>query len=833
MNAETSATRIVDVRGLPADARATLLKRFDEELFRPTFPDDDIREDPQVWLDLMAEDPGAPLPIVTPLVALGPDETILGAAIIEYYRTAKAAFLTYLLVSPKARRSGLGATLGVAALDAVTRLNGGVTPVVFAEAERVEDGETAEERLHNRARLEVLARMGAVRADFDYVQPPLAPGRGSRALNLLAVRQTLSADVTAPSALVAAFLAELYRALGHDPDVHPAYRTMAARLAQEPVLHFLSLGDTPPAAPSSASSSGADETAVTHVYLESPSLKDVSSFSIAYIFELQIERPKRAGPMRAFRLDAIHRALDPDDEAMRLKRSPEQQAKTRAMFEALLEPLESYHDDVTAGPPGRGGRPLVFGAEGPEDVSPGRAVQLTRPARWRYAAEGRRVEMIAEESRRTLALEFRDTFCAFESGRLFYMISFEPAERQAIDEYGIIQLQKLGHPTWSTESLRDLMRFRWLGQDHGLMALIEARIAQLDADKSAEPNGLRDVVKTQILEAGETLAPLDWSRLRGMVVGVEDTEAFQAVLDTADTSDVIATCGGSVLVSLPQDRTAPPPPHIDPGMPDAGRRALALAGILQSVPDFPFQGGSEIWDSTRKIHGDGESYAIFSHPHFVVEVSTDWRSMRDARSCLAHCPYLMLTWMVAAHDEIIVTEMEDQFSELLYGWGGTEAHRSEPLADLSRTLRTISRQLISGPSRAFRRSLHLRLDLFRRLTVNRSRTIFRYEAEITTLAAMSEARGTNARFDRVLDLLDRYENMVEDIQGLGQMESDRRLNVILGIVALMGTISVAADLNQSGWWPFRDGDPTAILFKGAGIVLLAVVALLLLTRLRK
>jgi GNAT superfamily N-acetyltransferase len=829
MNAETSATRIVDVCVLPADARGALLKRFDVELFQPTFPDADIREDPQVWLDLMASDPGVPYPIVTPLIALGPDDAILGAVIIEYYRTAKAAFLTYLLVSPKARKSGLGTMLAIAALDAVTRLNGGETPVVFAEAERVEDGDTAEERLHNRARLEVLSRMGAVRADFDYVQPPLAPGRGPRALNLLAVKQTLKDGATAPAALVAAFLAELYRALGHDPDVHPNYRAMAAQLAKEPVVRFLSLGADAPAAPPA----GADETAVTHVYRESPSLKDVSSFSIAYIFELQIERPRRAGPMRAFRLDAIHHALDPDDEGGRGKRSAEQQAKARAVFEALLEPLESYHDDVTAGPPGRGGRPLVFGAEGPEDVSPGRAVTLVRPARWRYAAEGRRVEMIAEESRRTLALEFRDTFCAFESGRLFYMISFEPAAGTSIDEYGIIQLQKLGHPTWSTESLRELMRFRWHGEDHGLMALITARLAQLDADKDPEPNGLRDVVKAQILEDDETLAPLDWRRLRGMVVGVEDGETFQAVLDTADTSDVIATCGGTVLVAEPQDKSAPPPPHVDPKMPEAGRRALALAGILQSVPDFPFQGGAEIWDSTRRIHGDGESFAVFSHPSFVVQVSTDWRSMRDARGCLAHCPYLLLTWMVAAHDEIIVTEMEDQFSELLYGWGETDARRAEPLADLSKTLRTISRQLISGPSKALRRSLRLRLELFRRLTVNRSRTIFRYEAEITTLAAMSEARGTDARFERVLDLLDRYENMVEDIQGLGQMESDRRLNVILGIVALMGTISVAADLNQAGWWPFRDGDPTAILFKTAGVVLAAVIVLLLLTRLRK
>jgi hypothetical protein len=217
----------------------------------------------------------------------------------------------------------------------------------------------------------------------------------------------------------------------------------------------------------------------------------------------------------------------------------------------------------------------------------------------------------------------------------------------------------------------------------------------------------------------------------------------------------------------------------------------------------------------------------------VVEVSTDWRSMRDARACLAHCPYLLLTWLVAAHDEIIVTEMEDQLGDLIYGWNTTRAHRAEPLQGLRKTLKTISRQLLPGPSRSLRRSLELRLELFRRLTVNRSRYIFRYETEASVLAAMSAARGTSDRFDRALDLLDRYENIVEDIQGLGQMESDRRLNVILGLVAMIGVISVFAEWNSTGWWPFRAGDPTVIFLQIVGGVAALALAWLLIERLRR
>jgi GNAT superfamily N-acetyltransferase len=829
MNVQASATRIVDVRGLEPDARASLLGRFDRELFRPAFPEDDLREDPQVWLDLMAADPGPPLPVVTPLIAMGASETILGGVVIEYYRTARAAFLTYIVIAPEARRKGLAAELARAALEAVRVLNGGTVPVVFAEAERPEDVSDPEEAAQARARLEILARMGAVRAELDYVQPPLAAGLGYRPLLLLAAKPTLADGETAASAQVRAFLAELYRALGCDPDTDVEFNKMAQRLDKSATVRFSPLGKPGPA------KGGDSDPAASHVYRESPALAGIASFSIAYIFELKIDRPRRAGPMRAFRLDAIHRALDPDDPELAKGRSASSQAEAGAAFAALLEPLESYHDDVTTGPPGRGGRPLVFGAEAPEEVSASRTVSLVRPARWRYAAEGRRVEMHApeDEAARTLALEFRDTFCAFESGRLFYMISFAPAPGTTIDEYAVIQLQKLAHPTSATETLRELMRFRWGGGEHSLMALIQARLAGLEASKTPAPNGLRDVVKKQILEQGEKLAPLDWSRLRGMVIGIEDARTFTAVQETQGFPDVIAACGGEVLVAEPQDPSAPPPPHLDESMPEPGRRALALAGILQSVPDFPFQDGSEIWDSTRKIHGDGPTYAIFSHPHFVVEVSTDWRSMRDARACLAHCPYLLLTWLVAAHDEIIVTEMEDQLGDLIYGWNTTRAHRAEPLQGLRKTLKTISRQLLPGPSRSLRRSLELRLELFRRLTVNRSRYIFRYETEASVLAAMSAARGTSDRFDRALDLLDRYENIVEDIQGLGQMESDRRLNVILGLVAMIGVISVFAEWNSTGWWPFRAGDPTVIFLQIVGGVAALALAWLLIERLRR
>src|SRR3546814_6749254 len=56
-----------------------------------------------------------------------------------------------------------------------------------------------------------------------------------------------------------------------------------------------------------------------------------------------------------------------------------------------------------------------------------RSLTLHCPDRWRYRSEGRTMEMVSGcGGARTVPLRYRDAFCLFESGRLFYCFSMFP-----------------------------------------------------------------------------------------------------------------------------------------------------------------------------------------------------------------------------------------------------------------------------------------------------------------------------------------------------------------------------------------------------------------------
>lgn len=231
--------QIVDLRREPPERRKVLLQAFDKSIYRAAFPDESIREDPEVWLRSMSDDPGPPWPIVAPLLALDDGGEVKGAVVIERYREANAGFLTYLLVAPDMRRTGLGRRLAEAAAGLLrAESETGEQPIMFAEAERPELVEDGSEKAVAVERLRILGSLGALAADLDYVQPPLAPGRASHRLLLLAAEETLPDDGMAPGIKVLAFLDELYRALGHDPSTNADYAAMASEIGRAGAVAF-------------------------------------------------------------------------------------------------------------------------------------------------------------------------------------------------------------------------------------------------------------------------------------------------------------------------------------------------------------------------------------------------------------------------------------------------------------------------------------------------------------------------------------------------------------------------------------------------------------------
>jgi len=565
-------------------------------------------------------------------------------------------------------------------------------------------------------------------------------------------------------------------------------------------------------------------------YVETPIFTGIRDFAISYLFEISRARNNDSEPPRAFRLESIHDALNPESRRNEALSEAKREAKAR-IYDALIEPVRSYHDDVTTGGPGRGGRPLVFAAEPPDRGFETRSVDLLLPDNWEYRAEGRLMRMSAPAGTtdRRIPLEFRDTFVAFESGRLFYMLTFYPPapSTHSLDEYALIALEKLASRKPEGLKYLDAWRFDYADRPIGkgkkgstLLEFASARLKRLSAAPTDQPNGLRQIVRPLLYGGDYTPPVLDQANIRNLLVCLED-EALLKFADQAFKLKEDFNLGRSAANRDWPQLSAPEGflQHRDEAEEKPGYRPfLALAGMLQSVIDFPFQDQVELFDSTRPVfHGNG--FYLYAHPDFTLEICEDERSLHDCRESLGTCPYLSLMWVVAVHDELIVAEIEEAIDVLIYG-KNEGAMSAEPLAGLAQVLRSMKR-LGGSPTAELHTNLERRFQLFRTYAINRSHYLFRYAKEKEALRKIEAASGTSDRFQRAQETIDRLESLIEDVTSLRSAYAERRTNIMLAMIAILSIISVASDFE--GQW--TQGFPGPF-WKVAALGVAAVVLIL-------
>lgn len=819
--------------------RRALLDRYRIEIYEPAFPDEEIREDPGYWLGLFASDPwpGPPQPLLEVILATR-DEQILGGVTVELYRGAQIGFLTYISVAEHARGRGIGRCLVTAARAWLDETGGSEVPML-AETERFEDAEGEQEREATILRQRRLAGLGARMLDLDYIMPPLRPGLHPHRLHMMVIGE--------PSALsggrVLGLLTELAHALGTDLDHFDETRAMAAALATDAPLALLPLPK-----------GGA---APDRRFTEAPIFTSLDATSFTFAFELEYSARPPPGPesedggeeqeidhdlRAAFRLRRLNTAL------AALKNGT---AEQQHVFRRLIQPVRSFLDDVTMGPAGSNGRPLLFAASGAHPNAASRRVWLARPGSWDYEYENEVTRLTVTPEQRLVEFRLRDSFCAFESGRIFYLLTLTqemppedgPAEGEeevedaadpvlpsaaptAIDEYAVLQLQQL-----VLDKKLDAKRAGILGFQPGekpdssrpllsLIELAEARLQQLEAGALPGPNGIRDVIAACQLHPQHAQArrmPLGLRHLHRLCVGIE----CATMLDTAERVRQRferEEAAGPARTRKAAGRPEPwveweaayrsgsadfdPPPHDDEENP-FDRTFLAFAGVAQGVPDFPFQDESEIHDSTRPAAHSVES-SLYVHPRFVLEVAKSWRSFEQARPNIGTCPYLLLMFMVALHDELIVSEMEERIDEMVYApdaeQGREGPFRVAPMAGVLDALAKADKVKDDGID-IIRGNLEQRFQLFRWASIQRSGNIFRYPKERGALIALQQAMGTQARFDRAHDTVDRMESLLEDVTGLKSSyaerrsnRAERRTNAMLLVIAVLSVLSVSADV---------------------------------------
>jgi len=265
---------LYDLRGRPPALRDAECRAFFDEVYGPSFPDPAIREEVDTWLELLAAEPVPPRPRLHVIVAAerGKDADERGRRIIagfvcEYYARSDAALGTYMVVARDARRRGLAGRLlahGQRVLAADAGRPGGAGPVLFAETEAPARSKH-EPAVDVAARLAALARLGFLRCELPYVQPPLGPGKPPVDWLLLLVHApSLAAGPggggTLAARTVEGFLRDFYESLGVSaPDEHGAFRAMQRWLAARdpvPLLPLESAGTSATGAPAVTPAAG-------------------------------------------------------------------------------------------------------------------------------------------------------------------------------------------------------------------------------------------------------------------------------------------------------------------------------------------------------------------------------------------------------------------------------------------------------------------------------------------------------------------------------------------------------------------------------------------------
>ena len=735
--------------------RSELLDRYEREVYAPSFPDPELREDPSVWRRLLDRDPGPPQPRIDIILALTGAGEIVGGATIEHYRGADCGLLTYIAVAEGRRDGGIGRSLIGHARERLTEWAGPDVPM-FAETEIYDEAESDRERGEIALRQKRLDRLGAKVLDFNYMMPPLRAGLPPRRLHLMVIGDSGRTPSAVDSGRVVRLVEELASALGADLAAHAETSAMVEQLRGAGTIALRPL-------PASR---------FDRRFVETPAFAGLGSASFSFAFAVRFDSSDSDRAM--LRLERIETAIEGD----------------AAAHKALIGPTRSFLDDVTTGPPGCNGRPLVFAASGADAEAAERRVAMQRPACWRYEFEGETTELVSARSDRPIELRLQDGFCAFESGRLFYLLTLTPASGETgLDEYALLQIEQFALEPDRYAEDESFLRFDWsFGAEpaHGsLLALAEARLKALEA--SAIPTDAFEAIidRYEIRPKGKRREALAASDLNSLCIAVESAEMLAAAKEAEAIGEKPVPPEAPVQIGTGL------PAHRDPDNPLPGR-LLALAGLAQGVPDFPFQDQSELFDSTRPVC-TSHDYSLFVHPRFMIEVGTDWRSLEEGRRCIGSCPYLLLMWAVALHDELIVTDLETEIDRMIFDTGGSD-YRAVPLGELARGLKAAGSVGDRGIE-AIRNNLERRLEMFRWLSINRVGNLFRYHREKTALAEIQAAMGTSDRFERAHIAVDRIEALVEDVSNLQSSYAERGTNRILFAIALLSVLSVSSDLS--------------------------------------
>jgi hypothetical protein len=235
------------------------------------------------------------------------------------------------------------------------------------------------------------------------------------------------------------------------------------------------------------------------------------------------------------------------------------------------------------------------------------------------------------------------------------------------------------------------------------------------------------------------------------------------------------------------------PPHLNPKCPRP--QLYSLSGFLRGTLDFPLQDTSELEDALEPLCAREEDWAAFFNRQCLVEIgSSEWRSLRVVRTSLGTCPYLALAQCMVLYHELLLSDLEKEIDRLLYqSPNGDELEKTvhaKAMVDISTTLRRAGDSLWPPSIKVVEQNLQQRLTIVRDLLIFRPVNIFSYKMEHDLFNALIANNEIEARTAAIINLLDRYEGIVQDTHQVLTTAAEKRLGLVAFLITVLGLLTI-------------------------------------------
>ncbi len=492
---------LVDLREHP-DER--LLTAIHDGLYTRSFPRPEEREDLASLRNALWGEGTTASPVSHFVVARAGDapDGVAGFIACEYYPRSRCGLISYVAVEPGMRGRGLSRALldrAIATLRADAEPGGGLE-AVLAEIHDPAKIEADEDVISPLDRVRIMSRLGAKRLPIAYVQPELEQGAGrGRGTTLMLIAFPVGDDKfeTLPSAVVRAFLEELYKVLDvPDIDEDVDFIRSLVGLREETV-------DLVPLVP-----------------VEDPLLRNIAEYGIGIHFPVHNPR-SRASDEESYN---TMRSFEDDILAYAYRDAPPFRTRAVPVDETLARISVEFAGEITY-------------------LSEGRRVT--------FLAEGRHVPLQCADgpegrTRRFLLRASRTDFETSELSILHLVFGPDPGSEDSIlNEWDLIKLMKLwnGGEGLTVDGLdaadKEFVCFRAGEQKLSLPALAAAvfkekverdapRVGTVQLLHEVCREGLcRDIVAVRDHQRQESMRP-EVRAVGGLIQGLLDFEAIDA-----------------------------------------------------------------------------------------------------------------------------------------------------------------------------------------------------------------------------------------------------------------------------------------------------------------